>query len=1701
MKKHISIFAFLLGAFAAGLAPEAGAAGQTVYGGYYYYGQDYQRDRSADRMSVEGSEPKTYTAQDLGNGEQVTFVAAPPPGMVVSDWGTATDGSAVQRDTGCSWTGSTSLSYLWTGKPADGDRHLAVKFAYVPLVIAFNGGDGGSGSMAPVTGLNIDSEFTLPANEFTKTGYRFSGWKTNETKGVVFADKATLKGGVFWNGKAFDSTLYAQWAANAYSVGCELNGGAWSAGYEPPARAVYDEVFSLPAPTRTGYDFAEWKVTSGLDTTTARWGTDKNPSKSITADEPCFNGDKEVYFKNLNPTENATVTLTAQWQAATITVTFNNHGGTSGGGLLDTLKVTYDAAYPALNPPTKDGHDFMGYAIGAETYWGSDGQPTKATWDIPTDCTADAQWEAKVYQVTYHENRSDGKPSATHVTDVTHGVPTALYDGADFSNPGCVLLGWSTSSGAKIPDEGYALGGSVTFDKPDNNLYAVWEKSYFIAYDGNGATGGTPMETRRFVIGKEGQTLDPNTYAKTGYSFFGWATNRAAALLLDRKYADRAMLPPDIGVGQGETNTLFAVWATNTYYVAFDPNGGTGPAMPVLTNTYDTAFKLPKATYSNGAYDFAGWRDDVAGVVYTNLNESVSNLCTVANGTNTLTAVWELEPLSAAMHCGNLKWELGQNQQLLASNPWKPLVGAGVGHGSDSCVRQTGASTSSQYWLVAQVDTTGSLSFSWKPTGCDGVLRFWVGSKDDFSLDALRLSGTDGSWLTFSTNGIPAGSWIHFYFYSSVGTCDIDRMTWTPEGFVPVTNAVPVAAAGLVYDGTLKTGVPTGAGYMIEGNRATDAGDYTATATLTDGHVWEGGSQAPTNIAWTIAKATYDMGGVTITNGTYEADGTAKSIFVSGALPPGVTVAYEGNGQTEPGTYTVTAKFAGDERNYEAIPDKTAKLTILKREDPPVPPEPVITNAVPVAVTGLVYDGTAKTGVAAGANYTIVGNVATNAGDYVATATVTNGVWEGGFGGATNIAWTIAKGTKDLSGISFPDAAFQYDGRPHSFGIVGELPEGVSVAYDGETSRTEVGTNTVTASFIVADPANWNAITTTLTAKLVITPKDEPPPPDPAVAYENIYFRASLADLGAAAVPTDHKITIKAEGLPKGLKLKTLTVAGRFEYLIEGVATELMDGRSRIAYVRVTDNKVQTLYRLQLAVRPASEYESKSFPDGRIASDYVRFSVTNLWPGISADPRNWALSGWPSGIKYAAKATKDVLAYEVYGKPTKAGRFTVKAVEKIAGTSYKSTHVATFTVWPDACEPEPEWTDRAYEGVYRASGADVTAASGLPTGIKFTAKDVTSGGEVVAEAHHFYGMPTKAGTFAVTLTHADKTKTQFLWTITPAAAPCFELKLTKTEVDPLTAKATIRQGVAYEWAVANTLGSKVSASGLPSGLKLKSTAIKDGRTTIGYAYSVRGVPTKAGEYFATFTTKMNGVTTVTTAAFTVLALEPWAQGTFNGGADGSFPSGGQVNLTLSKVGKLSGKWMSQGTNWTLSAASYDRYDSESGSYVALMIGKTGSGTKAVSFTNELTVSKANAEYLGGVATDALFIGYQNVWKTEPWKTIGKKFAKAGTVVLRPGVVGTNDTITLKFAASGTVTAAGKFEKSVDAKGKVSYYSVSASTVLCPQGDPDGYGAFDGVVFVYFPPKAKTPLPDGYSVCVWVRWDGSVFAELPSAGDE
>lgn len=151
----------------------------------------------------------------------------------------------------------------------------------------------------------------------------------------------------------------------------------------------------------------------------------------------------------------------------------------------------------------------------------------------------------------------------------------------------------------------------------------------------------------------------------------------------------------------------------------------------------------------------------------------------------------------------------------------------------------------------------------------------------------------------------------------------------------PFEIPVPWPEFGLVYDGEEKEGVLEDCGYTLEGNLATDAGDYTAVATLKKGFVWklEDGStsEEPQPIEWEIKKAEYDEDGIIFMGATVTYDGEPHALAVKdGTLPEGVTVTYENNDQVKAGEYEVVAKFTGDEKNYEPIGDMTATLVIAK---------------------------------------------------------------------------------------------------------------------------------------------------------------------------------------------------------------------------------------------------------------------------------------------------------------------------------------------------------------------------------------------------------------------------------------------------------------------------------------------------------------------------------------------------------------------------------------------------------------------------------------------------------------------------------------------------------------------------------------------------------------------------------------------------
>ena len=132
------------------------------------------------------------------------------------------------------------------------------------------------------------------------------------------------------------------------------------------------------------------------------------------------------------------------------------------------------------------------------------------------------------------------------------------------------------------------------------------------------------------------------------------------------------------------------------------------------------------------------------------------------------------------------------------------------------------------------------------------------------------------------------------------------------------------------------------------GNVAHLAGEYTATAKLsipaenTNFVVRENDTN---DLTWAIAKADYDMSGVTFEDQLFTHDGNPHSIAVGGELPSGVSVSYDVTDVVESGIYEVTASFTvADENNYNTPADMKAHICIAypSYEFPAGAEEPVV---------------------------------------------------------------------------------------------------------------------------------------------------------------------------------------------------------------------------------------------------------------------------------------------------------------------------------------------------------------------------------------------------------------------------------------------------------------------------------------------------------------------------------------------------------------------------------------------------------------------------------------------------------------------------------------------------------------------------------------------------------------------------------------
>lgn len=231
----------------------------------------------------------------------------------------------------------------------------------------------------------------------------------------------------------------------------------------------------------------------------------------------------------------------------------------------------------------------------------------------------------------------------------------------------------------------------------------------------------------------------------------------------------------------------------------------------------------------------------------------------------------------------------------------------------------------------------------------------------------------------------------------------------------------------VVYNGSqfeIKIGgseLPAGANVAYTNNKATNAGVYNATATVT----CEGYNNLSLSATLTINKAKFT--GLTFNGDTFTYDGDQHSVLYSGTVPEGTDVTYSNNTGTNAGTYNASVTFA--KPNYETL--------------------------------------------------------------------------------TLNATLTINKATIAENAITFTDDTIEYDAKPHSIYIVGNLPAGANVTYtyNGQnvTSVTEVGTYNVMAT--ITSP---NHDTKELTATLKIKSTEEQL--YSAVCNGAVYFQNNLDD-------------------------------------------------------------------------------------------------------------------------------------------------------------------------------------------------------------------------------------------------------------------------------------------------------------------------------------------------------------------------------------------------------------------------------------------------------------------------------------------------------------------------------------------------------------------------------------------------------------
>lgn len=326
------------------------------------------------------------------------------------------------------------------------------------------------------------------------------------------------------------------------------------------------------------------------------------------------------------------------------TVVFEFRGGTietAGLGAERTYTSVADGGTVDISMyvPTRLGYTFTGW------FESDDNGETLAVAPVDKDTvyTSDtklyAGWRANRYTVSYHDK--DTVDLLPDPQTFMYGVPGSITE-QELTRNGYSFAGWSLSEDAAQVD--YLPGQEVLSLASENGaeikLYAVWAaNNYKIVYDGNASDANNVPEPQTGIAFDEEVALSSGAPTRSGYRFLGWSLTPGS---IAAAYQPGDKVKGLVADADGEV-ILYAVWAANSYTIAFDANGGSNAPADIQAQ-YDATVYIPRSTPSRYGYNFLGWaRSKTATRAEYSAGASVSRLTASSGGVVTLYAVWEAD--------------------------------------------------------------------------------------------------------------------------------------------------------------------------------------------------------------------------------------------------------------------------------------------------------------------------------------------------------------------------------------------------------------------------------------------------------------------------------------------------------------------------------------------------------------------------------------------------------------------------------------------------------------------------------------------------------------------------------------------------------------------------------------------------------------------------------------------------------------------------------------------------------------------------------------------------------------------------------------------------------------------------------------------------------------------------------------------------